>query len=78
MDDNILSLMLFGSLILGSLGVIGFVWGLKSGQIDEEKKFTHGLLFDDEEELRDAAKKEGMQTKIKTEHKDSNKNSGDL
>lgn len=58
MDDNILSLMLFGSLILGSLGVIGFVWGLKSGQFDDEKKFTHGLLFDDEEELRDAAKKE--------------------
>lgn len=58
MDDNILSLMLFGSLVLGSLGVIGFVWGLKSGQFDDEKKFTHGLLFDDEEELRDAAKKE--------------------
>lgn len=58
MDDNILSLMLFGSLILGSLGVIGFVWGLRSGQFDDEKKFTHGLLFDDEEELREAAKKE--------------------
>ncbi len=58
MDDNILSLMLFGSLILGSFGVIGFIWGLKSGQFDDEKKFTHGLLFDDEEELRDAAKKE--------------------
>jgi cbb3-type cytochrome oxidase maturation protein len=58
MDDNILSLMLFGSLILGSLGVIGFVWGLKTGQFDDEKKFTHALLFDDEDELREAAKKE--------------------
>jgi cbb3-type cytochrome oxidase maturation protein len=67
MDDNILSLMLFGSLILGSLGVIGFVWGLRSGQFDDEKKFTHGLLFDDVEELRDAAKKEA---KKKAEKKD--------
>ena len=67
MDDNILSLMLFGSLILGSLGVIGFVWGLKSGQFDDEKKFTHGLLFDDEEELRDAAKKEGAKKEAKSE-----------
>ena len=68
MDDNILSLMLFGSLILGSLGVIGFVWGLKSGQFDDEKKFTHGLLFDDEEELRDAAKKDGVKKEVKSEN----------
>ena len=67
MDDNILSLMLFGSLILGSLGVIGFVWGLRSGQFDDEKKFTHGLLFDDEEELRDAAKKDGVKKEVKSE-----------
>ncbi len=68
MDDNILSLMLFGSLILGSLGVIGFVWGLRSGQFDDEKKFTHGLLFDDEEELRDAAKKDGVKKEVKSEN----------
>ena len=68
MDDNILSLMLFGSLILGSLGVIGFVWGLKSGQFDDEKKFTHGLSFDDEEELRDAAKKDNTKKEVKDEN----------
>ena len=67
MDDNILSLMLFGSLILGSLGVIGFIWGVKSGQFDDEKKFTHGLLFDDVEELRDAAKKDAKKEKPKSE-----------
>ncbi|MGE4398283.1 MAG: cbb3-type cytochrome oxidase assembly protein CcoS [Campylobacterales bacterium] len=68
MDDNILSLMLFGSLILGGLGVVGFIWGLKSGQFDDEKKFTHGLLFDDEDELREAAKKD---EKRKTTHENS-------
>lgn len=68
MDDNILSLMLFGSLILGSLGVIGFVWGLRSGQFDDEKKFTHGLLFDDVEELRDAAKKDAKKEEPKGEN----------
>ncbi|MDD3465782.1 MAG: cbb3-type cytochrome oxidase assembly protein CcoS [Campylobacterales bacterium] len=67
MDDNILSLMLFGSLVLGSLGVIGFVWGLRSGQFDDEKKFTHGLLFDDVEELRDAAKKDAKKEESKSE-----------
>lgn len=68
MDDNILSLMLFGSLTLGSLGVIGFIWGLKSGQFDDEKKFTHGLLFDDVEELRDAAKNDAKKEKPKNEN----------
>lgn len=65
MDDNILSLMLFGSLILGGFGVLGFIWGLKTGQFDDEKKFTHGLLFDDEEELRAAARKESRQKEDK-------------
>jgi thioredoxin reductase (NADPH) len=71
MDDNILSLMLFGSLILGSLGVLGFIWGLKSGQFDDEKKFTHGLLFDDEEELREAAKKDKKTTGESSEQEHS-------
>lgn len=67
MDDNILSLMLFGSLILGGLGVTGFIWGLKSGQFDDEKKFTQGLLFDDEEELREAARRDAKEKEAKEE-----------
>jgi cbb3-type cytochrome oxidase maturation protein len=58
MDDNTLTLMLFGSLILGALGITGFMWGLKTNQFDDAEKSTHGALFDGEEELRDAIEKE--------------------
>ncbi len=58
MDDNTLILMLFGSLILGGLGVTGFMWGLKTNQFDDAEKSKHGALFDGEEELRDAIEKE--------------------
>lgn len=58
MDDNTLILMLWGSLALGALGLLGFLWGLKSGQFDDEKRFRHGLLFDGEDELNDAAQRE--------------------
>ncbi len=58
MDDNTLTLMLFGSLLLGGMGVTAFIWGLRSGQFDDEKKFMEGLLYDGEEELREAVDRE--------------------
>jgi cbb3-type cytochrome oxidase maturation protein len=58
MDDNTLMLMLFGSLMLGAMGVTAFIWGLRSGQFDDEKKYMQGLLYDGEEELREAVEKE--------------------
>jgi thioredoxin reductase (NADPH) len=58
MDDNTLIFMLFGSLLLGGIGVTAFIWGLKSGQFDDEKKMTHGLLFDGEEEYQEAINRE--------------------
>jgi len=58
MDDSTLQLMLFGSLLLGAMGVIGFIWALRSGQFDDEKKLTHGLLFDGEDEYKEAVERE--------------------
>jgi cbb3-type cytochrome oxidase maturation protein len=58
MDDNTLELMLFGSLFLGAIGVSAFIWALRSGQFDDEKKFMQGVLYDGEEELREAIEKE--------------------
>jgi thioredoxin reductase (NADPH) len=58
MDDTTLMFMLFGSLLLGGIGVTAFIWGLKSGQFDDEKKMTHGLLFDGEEEYIEAINRE--------------------
>ena len=58
MEDNTLMLMLFGSLLLGAMGVTAFIWGLRSGQFDDEKKYMQGLLYDGEEELREAVERE--------------------
>ncbi len=58
MDDNIIMLMLGGSLILGGLGLAAFMWGLKTGQFDDEKRFKYGAMFDSEEDLNDAARQQ--------------------
>ena len=47
--------MLTTSLVIGLLGHIAFLWGLKNGQFDDEKKMMQGVLFDSEEDLRHAA-----------------------
>lgn len=65
MDDNTLILMLFVSLLLGAAGVSAFIWGLRSGQFDDEKKMMHGLLYDGEEELREAVNNEKRVEDIK-------------
>ncbi|MDR2639605.1 MAG: cbb3-type cytochrome oxidase assembly protein CcoS [Helicobacteraceae bacterium] len=53
-----LTLTLFISILLGLLGLIAFMWGLRSGQFDDEKRFTHGALFDGEDELNAARDRE--------------------
>ncbi|RDU65071.1 cbb3-type cytochrome oxidase assembly protein CcoS [Helicobacter sp. MIT 14-3879] len=56
MNDGMVAIMLGVSILIGLLGLIAFIWGLRSGQFDDEKKFTHGLLIDDVDELNDAYK----------------------
>lgn len=58
MSSDIIILMLGVSIFLGFFGVMAFSWGVKSGQFDDEKKFTKGLLFDGEEELNEAIEME--------------------
>jgi len=58
MDTNTLVLMISVSLFLGALGLVAFIWGLKTGQFDDQEKMMKGVLFDGEEELNDAANKE--------------------
>ncbi len=53
-----LTMSLIGSLVLGIFGIIAFIWALKGGQFDDENKFTHGALFDDEHDLNRAIDKE--------------------
>jgi len=51
MDISLIAFMLGISIMLGLFGLLFFIWGLKGGQFDDEKKMMQGLLFDDEDEL---------------------------
>lgn len=55
MNTGMVAIMLATSIIIGLLGLISFIWGLKNGQFDDEKKMMQGVLFDSEEDLRHMA-----------------------
>lgn len=69
MINDTLALSLAGSMVLGAFGLIFFIWGLRSGQFDDENKFTHMHLFDNEEDLRSAVEQEEREKKAKEEEK---------
>jgi len=52
---EIVAFMLGISLILGFFGLLGFLWGLKNGQFDDENKMMEGVLFDTPEDLNKIA-----------------------
>ncbi len=54
MSDTIVILMIGVSTFLGALGLIALLWGVKTGQFDDQSKFIDAARFDGEEELRDA------------------------
>ena len=54
MDGNIITVMIGVSTFLGALGLGALLWGVKSGQFDDEEKFINAVKFDDEDALRDA------------------------
>ncbi len=55
MSVEIVAFMLGISLILGFFGLLGFLWGLKNGQFDDENKMMEGVLFDTPEDLNKIA-----------------------
>lgn len=55
MNTGMVAIMLATSIIIGLIGLISFIWGLKNGQFDDEKKMMQGVLFDSEEDLRHMA-----------------------
>ena len=55
MSENIVILMIGVSTFLGALGLIALLWGVKTGQFDDQSKFIDAARYDGEEELRDAA-----------------------
>jgi len=65
MDDNVLIALLIVSIGLGALGLMVFLWGLRTGQFDDEEKFLDGALYDGEEELNIAQE---MEKRRKNKH----------
>lgn len=41
------------ALILGLLGLLAFLWSLKSGQFDDLDGAAHRILFEEEDDPRD-------------------------
>lgn len=54
MSAWVVAMMLGVSTFLGGLGLVFLLWGLKTGQFEDEDKFLNGARYDGEEELRDA------------------------
>ncbi len=65
MDSNILTLMLGISTFLGALGLGALLWGLKTGQFDDPKRFLDTVHFDNADDLQDAALMEEKRKEVK-------------
>lgn len=53
-----LTMILIASLLLSGLGIVAFLWALKTGQFDDEDKTAHTVFFDGEDELNAARQRE--------------------
>jgi cbb3-type cytochrome oxidase maturation protein len=42
-----------------------FIWSVRKGGFDDSKKMMDGMLFDSEEDLRDAVRRENKQKALK-------------
>ena len=72
-SGNIIILMLGVSTFLGALGLIALLWGVRTGQFDDQSKFIDGARYDNEEDLQDAkmmeAKRKEREAKRKKEYR---------
>ncbi len=72
MSSGIIAMMIGVSTFLGVIGLIGLLWGLKTGQFDDEKKFLDGVRNDGVDELRDAVALEKKKKEAIKKHKEKN------
>ena len=68
MDTWVIAMMLGVSIFLGGIALTAFLWGIKSGQFDDEEKFLNAVKFDGEEELNDAYNQEKKREQLKKKH----------
>ncbi|GAA8510570.1 cbb3-type cytochrome oxidase assembly protein CcoS [Helicobacter pylori] len=61
MNTEILTIMLVVSVLMGLIGLIAFLWGVKSGQFDDEKRMLESVLYDSASDLNEAILQEERQ-----------------
>ncbi len=71
-SSGIVAIMIGVSTFLGVIGLFGLLWGLKTGQFDDEKKFLDGVSGDGVDELRDAAMLEEKKKKAFKKNREKN------
>ena len=74
MSSGIVAMMLGASLFLGGIALVAFLWGLKSGQFDDEKKFLNAVQFDNEEDYRSAVEAENKKKELLKKKQEKEKN----
>ncbi|MFP6182487.1 cbb3-type cytochrome oxidase assembly protein CcoS [Helicobacter pylori] len=61
MNTEILTIMLVVSVLMGLVGLIAFLWGVKNGQFDDEKRMLESVLYDSANDLNEAILQEKRQ-----------------
>ncbi|GAA9451608.1 cbb3-type cytochrome oxidase assembly protein CcoS [Helicobacter pylori] len=61
MNTEILTIMLVVSVLMGLIGLVAFLWGVKSGQFDDEKRMLESVLYDSTSDLNEAVLQEKRQ-----------------
>ncbi len=61
MNTEILTIMLVVSVLMGLVGLVAFLWGVKSGQFDDEKRMLESVLYDSTSDLNEAILQEKRQ-----------------
>lgn len=74
MSSSIVGMMLSVSLFLGFIALIAFLWGLKSGQFDDEAKFLNAVQFDNEEDYQSAVEAEKKKKELLKKKREKEKN----
>ena len=75
MSESIVILMISVSTFLGALGLGALLWGVKTGQFDDQSKFIDAARYDGEEELRDAVMmEEKNKARLKKQKEEKQKN----
>jgi len=69
LSENIVILMIGVSTFLGALGLLALLWGVRTGQFDDQSKFIDGARYDNEEDMRDAKMMEEKRRKRDEERK---------